>query len=119
MLSVKNLEKRSTTDTSRQISKYIISENNPNVILKSNFHNNYQPKIVDNESLKYPIYEHRWKMLQNIKNIAINNNRNFPSLGIIKQEKEVDEISTTSSKTNTNFTGERYLSTYSSIFPEW
>lgn len=119
LLSVKNLDHhRSSTETSRQVSesccestsRYIMSENNPNVILKSTFHNNckQQPTLVDNEAAnKYPIYEHRWKMLQNIKNIAATSN--LPALGgkqDHQQEKEVDEISTTSTKTNTNFTGE-------------
>lgn len=119
LLSAKNLDHhRSTAETSRQhsesccesTSKYIMSANNPNVILKSNFHNNckQQPTLVDNEAAnKYPIYEHRWKMLQNIKSLAASGN--LSSLGgkqEHQQEKEVDEISTTSTKTNTNFTGE-------------
>lgn len=97
LLSVRNLENFNKKPES-ELDKKQIDESytqNPNIILKSNFYDNYLSK---HETGELPIYEYRWQMLQNIRNIHL------PPVGA-KQEKEADEISTTSSLTTTNFTG--------------
>lgn len=88
-------------------SAYSASENNPNVILKSNYYVNYF--LNQHESNRYPMYEHRWKMLQNIKHIAASDDKNLPSITISQdKDAEADKFSTTSSTTTTNFTGNYY-----------
>ena len=99
MLSVENLENFNRSSEPKHKPSFVYSEHNPNIILKSNF--DYQMNHVG----KYPLYEHRWKMLQNIKSIATLQDVSLTSIDGKQQGKEVDEISTTSSKTNTNFTG--------------
>jgi hypothetical protein len=47
-------------------------------------------------------------MLQNIRSIATPHNINLTLAADPKQVKEVDEISTTSSNTTTNFTGNKF-----------
>lgn len=83
---------------------------NPNVILKSNYYLNY---FLNQETNHFPLYDHRWKMLQNIKSITSLNNidaaeddKTLPTYRS-NQHKEADQISTTSSTTTTNFTGKR------------
>lgn len=70
--------------------------------MKRSYYDNY---AITHETNKYPIYEYRSKMLQNIRNISANN---LPTI-TGGHDKEVDAISTTSSMTNTNFTGELKL----------
>lgn len=85
------------------------SDENPNIILKSNYYLNY---FLNQESNHFPLYEHRWKMLQNIKSITtlnsvdgLDDDKNLASSLNINQDKEADQLSTTSSTTTTNFTG--------------
>lgn len=56
-------------------------------------------------------FVHREQMLKNIKNILATDENLTPAL-TCHDKKEVDSLSTTSSATNTNFTGKR-LSTSS------
>jgi hypothetical protein len=101
-LSVKNLENFNKSSAAQKVrNPYVAAEYNPNVTMKPNYHVNY---FLSQDVNRFPIYEQRWKMLQNIRNIAIQDDRNFPSLSI-NQEKDADQISTASSTTTTNFTG--------------
>jgi hypothetical protein len=100
LLSVENLENFNRSTEPKQKPSFVYSETNPNIILKSNF--DYQ---IKHDSVNHPIYEHRWKMLQNINAVATLQSVSLTSIDGKQQGKEVDEISTTSSKTNTNFTG--------------
>lgn len=99
---MKNLENfnRKTSEVNSQV-KTLAADQNPNIILKSNYYLNY---FDNDDSNHFPLYEHRWKMLQNIKSIttlnAIDDDKNFNS-----NKKEADQLSTTSSTTTTNFTG--------------
>jgi hypothetical protein len=102
LLSVENLENFNRSAEPKQKPSFVYSEHNPNIILKSNF--DYQ---INRDSADYPIYEHRWKMLQNINAVATLQSVSLTSTDGKRQGKEVDEISTTSSKTNTNFTGKQ------------
>lgn len=84
------------------------TEENPNIILKSNYYLNY---FLNQDSNHFPMYEHRWKMLQNIKSVTtLNGNdvggddKNIASMRT-NHVKDVDKMSTTSSTTTTNFTG--------------
>lgn len=80
-----------------------IIDYNPNIILKSNYHFNY---FLNQETNHFPLYEHRWKMLQNIANVSKNDDKNFTSFSSHrKKEMEADQLSTASSTTTTNFTG--------------
>lgn len=109
-MSVKNLENfnRKSSEAIVQHKKVTsnASDENPNVILKSNYYlNNY---FLNQENNQFSLYEHRWKMLQNIKSITAlqqveddDNERTHR----ISQDKEADQLSTTSSTTTTNFTG--------------
>ena len=108
LLSVKNLENFNRNQPRKN--EHTTTENNPNIILKSNYYLNY---FLNQETNRFPIYDdHRWKMMQNIKSVTslnANNNifedgKNFTSM----QVKDVDQLSTTSSTTTTNFTGEFY-----------
>jgi hypothetical protein len=108
LLSVKNLENfNRANDIERRHRHHrpdsMSSDNNPNIILKSNYYLNYF--IHQENATRFPLYEQRWKMLQNIRNIAdIHEEKSLPSIGI-SQGKEADQLSTTSSTTTTNFTG--------------
>lgn len=96
LLSVKNLENfNKRSDATDEPSTN--SHHNPNIIFKSNF---YSDCFVVNqhETSQFPLYEHRWQMLQNLRNIQLPPNAQT-------HDKEVDEISMASSLTNTNFTG--------------
>ncbi|KAG5680432.1 hypothetical protein PVAND_009940 [Polypedilum vanderplanki] len=78
------------------------SEYNPNIILKSNYYLNY---FANQDTNHFPLYEQRWKMLQNIRNIATHDEKNLPSIGLSQgKETEADQLSTASSTTTTNFT---------------
>lgn len=107
LLSVKNLENfNKSQDAPRHHhhdQSYPIDDYNPNIILKSNYYFNY---FLNQETNRFPLYEHRWKMLQNIKNIAMHDDKNLPSISINQdKETDADQLSTTSSTTTTNFTG--------------
>lgn len=111
LLSVKNLENfnRKTSEAIMQHKKVIsTADENPNVILKSNYYlNNY---FLNQEINRFPLYEHRWKMLQNIKSISTlktvdDDHETNLATHRINQDKEADQLSTTSSTTTTNFTG--------------
>lgn len=116
LLSVKNLENfnRKSNEGDMRAIKMTMEDDgeNPNVILKSNYYlNNY---FLNQETNHFPLYDHRWKMLQNIKSITSLNNidavedidKTLPTYRS-NQHKEADQLSTTSSTTTTNFTGKR------------
>lgn len=105
---MKNLENFNRTQPHREREIQSAAEENPNIILKSNYYLNY---FLNQESNHFPMYEHRWKMLQNIKSVTTLNandvaadDKNLSSMRI-NQVKDVDQLSTTSSTTTTNFTG--------------
>lgn len=99
---MKNLEQFNKSEVAQsKLSAYHFSEN-PNIILKHNFYDNY---VINYEAHNYPIYEYRSKMQENIRSIAATSDKLLSSGSIKQQEKEADAISTTSSKTTTNFTG--------------
>jgi hypothetical protein len=113
LLSVKNLENfnRKSNEGDIRANKMTVDDDgeNPNVILKSNYYLNY---FLNQESNHFPLYDHRWKMLQNIKSItslnnidAVEDDKTLPYRS--NQHKEADQLSTTSSTTTTNFTGKR------------
>lgn len=91
----------------------IPSEHNPNIILKSNYYLNY---FVNQDKNHFPLYEQRWKMLQNIRNIATHDEKNLPSIGLSQgKETEADQLSTVSSTTTTNFTGNYFECSFNFI----
>lgn len=112
LLSVKNLENFNKSNgaiqkyhhhRNRAESIHGIIEHNPNIILKSNYYFNYF--LNQQEANHLPLYEHRWKMLQNIANITKDDDKAFASFDSRrKKEMEVDQLSTASSTTTTNFT---------------
>lgn len=113
LLSVKNLENfnRTQPHNDREIPS---TDENPNIILKSNYYLNY---FLNQESSRFPAYEHRWKMLQNIKSVTtLNGNdvggddKNLAAMRAANQVKDADQMSTTSSNTTTNFTGKNFAS---------
>lgn len=99
LLSVTNLEnfnkRADATDNNDEPSTN--SHHNPNIIFKSNFYSDCFV-INQHETSQFPLYEHRWQMLRNLKNIQLPQNAKI-------HDKEVDEISMASTLTNTNFTG--------------
>ncbi|KAL7033896.1 hypothetical protein ACKWTF_007773 [Chironomus riparius] len=111
LLSVKNLENFNKSNgviqkshhRNKASSVHGFIDHNPNIILKSNYYFNY---FLNQEANQFPMYEHRWKMLQNIANIpSKHDEKNFTSFNSHhKKEIEVDQLSTASSKTTTNFT---------------
>ncbi|XP_070492224.1 transcription factor stalky-like [Chironomus tepperi] len=111
LLSVKNLENFNKSNGAIQKSHHRnkaasvhgFIDHNPNIILKSNYYFNY---FLNQEANQFPMYEHRWKMLQNIANIpSKHDEKNFTSFNSNqKKEIEADQLSTASSKTTTNFT---------------
>jgi hypothetical protein len=112
LLSVKNLENfnksngaiQKSNHRNKAASVHGIIDHNPNIILKSNYYFNY---FLNQEANQFPMYEHRWKMLQNIANIpSKNDEKSFTSFNSHqRKEIEADQLSTASSKTTTNFTG--------------
>lgn len=112
LLSVKNLENFNRTQPNHEREIPLAADDeNPNIILKSNYYlsNNY---FLNQESKRQPMYDHRWKMLQNIKSVTTLNandvgggdDKNHSSM---RQVKDDDQMSTTSSTTTTNFTGNK------------
>lgn len=118
LLSVKNLENfNRQPHHDHEIPS--ATDENPNIILKSNYYLNY---FLNQESSRFPTYDHRWKMLQNIKSVTTLNandvggvDKNLAAMRI-NQVKDADQMSTTSSQTTTNFTG-KYLLNRNYIFP--
>lgn len=72
--------------------------NNPNITFKSNFYSDCFVVNQQDANSQFPLYEHRWQMLQNLRNIQLPQNAK-------SHDKEVDEVSMASSLTTTNFTG--------------
>jgi hypothetical protein len=105
---VKNLENFNRTQPHHEREIPSATDENPNIILKSNYYLNY---FLNQESSRFPAYEHRWKMLQNIKSVTTLNGNDVSgddkNLATIRanQVKDADQMSTTSSTTTTNFTG--------------
>lgn len=63
-------------------------------------------------------FDHRKQMMENIKNILAINEENLTadSIKIDNKKKDADQLSTTSSATNTNFTGKNWRQKILSLF---